>query len=174
MAQDISTPLSNAPEARCDSARRHGRSAGHIFSLLREKIWKKRALERFYSAYAPEKSCRSVLRFVVTLSVVRTPFGRAAESGFPSARHTVQVVSFAPIEYLTYGIRTMSILLRAVGADVGIGPYKDRNTFHGNRQKRLSTPARDFSSEAGARMKAYRVYVESEQRTSGGKDPPEA
>ena len=55
------------------------RSAGHIFSLLREKIWKKRALERFYSAYAPEKACRSVLRFVVTLSVVRTPFGRAAE-----------------------------------------------------------------------------------------------
>ena len=74
-----STPLSNAPEARCGLQSRIRRSAGHIFSLLREKIWKKRALERFYSAYAPEKACRSVLRFVVALSVVRTPFGRAAE-----------------------------------------------------------------------------------------------
>ncbi len=34
-----------------------------------------------------------------------------------------------------------------------------------------TSPARDFSSEEGARMKAYRVYVESEQRASGGKDP---
>ena len=74
-----STPLSNAPEARCGLQSRIRRSAGHIFSLLREKIWKKRALERFYSAYAPEKACRSVLRFVAALSVVRTPFGRAAE-----------------------------------------------------------------------------------------------
>ena len=74
-----STPLSNAPEARCGLRSRIRRSAGHIFSLLREKIWKKRALERFYSAYAPEKACRSVLRFVVTQAVVRTPFGRPSD-----------------------------------------------------------------------------------------------
>ena len=151
-----------------------GSLRGHTFFwLVRKKYAKKRrwgreiALSRRKNLSFRSACCRFV-------SVVKTPFGRAAESGFPSARHTVQVVSVAPIEYLTYGIRTMSILLRAVGADVGIGPYKGRNTFHGNRQKRLSTPARDFSSEAGARMKAYRVYVESEQRTSGGKDPPEA
>ena len=32
--------------------------------------------------------------------------------------------------------------------------------------------AGDFPSEKGARTTAYRVYVEDEQRTSGGKDPP--
>ena len=147
--------------------------AAYFFLDCQKKVCKKETPE---NEIAPSrlKSLSFCLAFCRFVSVVKTPFGRAAESGFPSARHTVQVVSFAPIEYLTYGIRTMSILLRAVGADVGIGPYKGRNTFHGNRQKRLSTPARDFSSEAGARMKAYRVYVESEQRTSGGKDPPEA
>ena len=35
----------------------------------------------------------------------------------------------------------------------------------------VSGPARDFLSEASARLKAYRVYVEAEQRTSGRKDP---
>ena len=78
-AECLRRRVSNAPEARCGLRSRIRRSAGHIFSLLREKIWKKRALERFYSAYAPEKACRSVLRFVAALSVVRTPFGRAAE-----------------------------------------------------------------------------------------------
>ena len=73
------------------------------------------------SAYAQKK-------LVVPFCVLSFRFRRqnalraAVESGFPSARHTVQVVSFAPIEYLTYGIRTMSILLRAVGADAHIGP----------------------------------------------------
>ena len=130
-AECLRRRVSNAPEARCGLRSRIRRSAGHIYSLLREKIWKKRALERFYSAYAPEKACRSVLRFVVALSVVRTPFGRAAESGFPSARHTVQVVSFAPIEYLTYGIRTMSILLRAVGPMPTSAPTKTEIPFMG-------------------------------------------
>ena len=78
-AECLRRRVSNAPEARCGLRSRIRRSAGHIFSLLREKIWKKRALERFYSAYAPEKACRSVLRVVAALSVVRTPFGRAAE-----------------------------------------------------------------------------------------------
>ena len=35
----------------------------------------------------------------------------------------------------------------------------------------VSGPARDFLSEAGARLKAYRVYVEAAQRTSGRKAP---
>ena len=45
---------SNAPETRCNLRSRIRRSAGHIFSVLAEKIWKKRPLERFYSAVAPE------------------------------------------------------------------------------------------------------------------------
>ena len=47
-------PIPYAPRARFNSERRHRRSAGHIFSVLAEKIWKKRPLERFYSAVAPE------------------------------------------------------------------------------------------------------------------------
>ena len=82
-------------------------SGGHIFSLLREKIWKKRALERFYSASRLKALsfrsafCRYIGRSPNTLWV-------AVQSGFPSARHAMQIVLFAPVEYLTYGIRKLS------------------------------------------------------------------
>ena len=33
----------------------------------------------------------------------------AVQSGFPSARYAVRVVLFAPVEYLTYEIRKMSV-----------------------------------------------------------------
>ena len=42
--------------------------------------------------------------------------------GFPSAQYSVSVVPFAPVEYLTYGIRTIFVLLRAVGDDAHIVP----------------------------------------------------
>ena len=74
-AECLRRRVSNAPEARCGLRSRIRRSAGHIFSLLREKIWKKRALERFYSAYAPEKACRSVLRVVVSFPSSKRPSG---------------------------------------------------------------------------------------------------
>ena len=107
-----STPLSNAPEARCGLRHSGRRSAGHIFSLLREKIWKKRALENeialsrlkrhFVSAYHSPmaRPARNALR-------------AAVESGFPSARYTVRVVSFTPVEYLTYGKRKAVLFRRA-------------------------------------------------------------
>ena len=37
----------------------------------------------------------------------------------------------------------------------------------------ISSPARDFRSEQGAKAKAYRVYVEPNQRGPGRKDPAE-
>ncbi len=37
----------------------------------------------------------------------------------------------------------------------------------------ISSPAKDFRSEQGGRAKAYRVYVEPDQRGSGRKDPAE-
>ena len=53
---------------------------------------------------------------------VRNALRAAVESGFPSARYAVCVVLFAPVEYLTYEIRAMFVLLRAVGADAHIDP----------------------------------------------------
>ena len=82
--------------------RRIRRSAGHIFSLLREKIWKKRALENEIAL------TRLKIQFV-TLCVLSFRFRRqnalraALESGFLSARYAVQVALSAPAEYLTYG-----------------------------------------------------------------------
>ncbi len=45
-------------------------------------------------------------------SAVGDLFRGSLESGFPSARYTVQVVSFAPVEYLTYGSRNRRRVFR--------------------------------------------------------------
>ena len=60
-------PIPYAPRARLNSERRHRRSAGHIFSVLAEKIWKKRPLERFYSAVAPESLTFGLFAWLVSL-----------------------------------------------------------------------------------------------------------
>ena len=43
----------------------------------------------------------------------RNALRAAVESGFPSARYAVQVVLFAPVEYLTYGSRKAVLFARA-------------------------------------------------------------
>ena len=43
----------------------------------------------------------------------RNALRAAVESGFPSARRTVRVVSFTPVEYLTYGKRKAVLFRRA-------------------------------------------------------------
>ena len=58
---------SNAPEARCNLRSRIRRSAGHIFFVLAEKIWKKRPLERFYCAVAPEPLTFGLFTWLVSL-----------------------------------------------------------------------------------------------------------
>ena len=60
-------PIPYAPRARLNSERRHRRSAGHIFSVLAEKIWKKRPLERFYCAVAPEPLTFGLFTWLVSL-----------------------------------------------------------------------------------------------------------
>ena len=85
-----------APEARhsCDCTavlflqRRCNCAFGdHIFSLLREKIWKKRALENEI-ALTREKACRSVVRIFVTPVVKERPSGDR-QIGFP--RRTIRL-----------------------------------------------------------------------------------
>ena len=96
-------------------------SGGPFFSVLPEKNGEKRGAGERNSAYAPEKLFVSL--YVLSFCFRRLNALRAAvESGFPSARYTVRVALFAPVEYLTYGIRTMFVLLRVVGDDAHIVP----------------------------------------------------
>ena len=44
----------------------------------------------------------------------------AVQSGFPSARYTKQIALFAPVEYLTYGIRSVSDIKRLIGSDAPV------------------------------------------------------
>ena len=44
---------------------------------------------------------------------VRNALRAVVQSGFPSARYTVRVVLFAPVEYLTYGSRKAVFIARA-------------------------------------------------------------
>ena len=86
----------------------------HIFSLLREKIWKKRARDAFYSADARKNNSFRCAYFRYT---VRNPNALRAtvQSGFLSARYTVRGVRLAPAEYLTYEIRDLSNLMKCRG-----------------------------------------------------------
>ena len=87
-------------------------SGGILFSGLSEKSMQKRDAGERNSAYAPEKLFVSL--YVLSFCFRRLNALRAAVgSGFPSARHAVQVVLFAPIEYLTYGSRKAVLFTRA-------------------------------------------------------------
>ena len=87
-------------------------SGGPFFSVLPEKNGEKRGAGERNRAVAPEK-------LFVSLCVLSFCFRRlnalraAVESGFPSARNTVRVASFAPVEYLTYGSRKAVLFTRA-------------------------------------------------------------
>ena len=96
-------------------------SDGPFFSVLPEKNGEKRGAGERNSAYAPEKLFVSL--YVLSFCFRRLNALRAAVgSGFPSARHAVQVALFAPAEYLTYGIRSVSNIKRLVGADASVRP----------------------------------------------------
>jgi hypothetical protein len=80
------------------------RFADILFSGLSEKSMQKRDAVVRNSAVTPEKQ-------IVTLCVLSLHYRRpnalraAVQSGFPSARYTVRVVLFVPVEYLTYESR---------------------------------------------------------------------
>ena len=87
-------------------------SGGPFFSVLPEKNGEKRGAGERNSAYAPEKLFVSL--YVLSFCFRRLNALRAAVgSGFPSARHAVQVALFAPAEYLTYGSRKAVLFTRA-------------------------------------------------------------
>ena len=81
----------------------------YFFLSCQKKVCKKEALDAFYSAYAQKN--RS-LHCACCRFPVRSPNALRAtvESGFLSARYTVRFALFAPVEYLTYGSRSISDL----------------------------------------------------------------
>ena len=118
---------------RCSSSPNSKRYAGLLFGsifVLPEKSMQKRGAGDAKIALTREKACRSVVRFFVPLSVVRTPFGRRPHKlHIPRFRAGREISSipllvlsktqtlrwfvfwffsaflFAPVEYLTYGSR---------------------------------------------------------------------
>ena len=77
---------------------------GHIFSVLAEKIWKKRPLGREIALTRLKKHFASACNSPIARPA-KNALRAAVESGFPSARYVVRVASFAPVEYLTYESR---------------------------------------------------------------------
>ena len=92
----------------------------HIFSLLREKIWKKRTQENEI-ALTRRKTSRYILRVSVTPAVKERPSGDR-RIGFPERTINCVVAPLAPVKYLTYGNRNASDLKRFVGVDAHIDP----------------------------------------------------
>ena len=87
-------------------------SGGPFFSVLPEKNGEKRGAGERNSAYAQKRHIASAY-YSPMARPARNALRAAVESGFPSARHAVQVALFAPVEYLTYGSRKAVFFARA-------------------------------------------------------------
>ena len=87
-------------------------SGGPFFSVLPEKNGEKRGAGERNSAYAQKRHFDSACHSPIALPA-RNALRAAVGSGFPSARHAVQVALFAPVEYLTYGSRKAVLFTRA-------------------------------------------------------------
>ena len=86
-------------------------SGGILFSGLSEKSVQKRDAGERNSAYAQKRHFDSACHSPIALPA-RNALRAAVGSGFPSARHAVQVALFAPVEYLTYGSRNSRRVFR--------------------------------------------------------------
>ena len=87
-------------------------SGGILFSGLSEKSMQKGDAGERNSAYAQKRHFDSACHSPIALPA-RNALRAAVGSGFPSARHAVQVALFAPVEYLTYGSRKAVLFTRA-------------------------------------------------------------
>ena len=87
-------------------------SGGILFSGLSEKSMQKRDAGVRNSAYAQKRHFDSACHSLM-IRPARNALRAALESGFPSARYTVRVVLFAPVEYLTYESRKAVLPARA-------------------------------------------------------------
>ena len=86
--------------------------AAHSFLSCRKRMGRKEALE---NGIALTRLKSLSFCFAFSRYTVRRPnaLRAAAQPDFPIARHAVRVVSFAPVEYLTYGKRKAVLFARA-------------------------------------------------------------
>ena len=86
--------------------------AAYFFLACQKKMGRKEALENEIALTRLKRhfvsACHSLM-----IRPARNALRAAVESGFPSARYTIQVVLFAPVEYLTYESRKAVLPARA-------------------------------------------------------------
>ena len=105
MGNSLRRCISDAPKARCASG-------GILFSGLSEKSMQKRDAGDANSAYAQKRHFASACHSPI-VRPVRNALRAAVQSGFPSARRTMRVALFVPVEYLTYGSRKAILFVRS-------------------------------------------------------------
>ena len=95
--------------------------AAYFFLACQKKVCKKETLGYEIALSRLKKHFASAYHSPIARSA-RNALRAAVQSGFPSARYTVRVVLFAPVEYLTYEIRSVPNIKRLVGADAPVHP----------------------------------------------------
>ena len=100
----VSTPLFSCMG---NGLRRHT-----FFLACQKKVCKKETLGREIALSRLKRHFVSVCHSPMARPV-RNALRAAVGSGFPSARYTMRVALFAPVEYLTYGSRKAVLFTRA-------------------------------------------------------------
>ena len=95
--------------------------AAYFFLACQKKVCKKETLE-YEIALSRLKRHFDSANHSPMARPARNALRAALESGFPSARYAVRVALFAPVEYLTYEIRSVPNIKRLVGADAPVHP----------------------------------------------------
>ena len=95
--------------------------AAHSFLSCQKRMGRKEALENEIALTRLKRHFDSACHSPIMHSA-RNALRAAVESGFPGARYAVQIASFAPVEYLTYEIRSVPNIKRLVGADAPVHP----------------------------------------------------
>ena len=133
----------------------------------------------FYTGFAPpwgkETKSTNFLELLRWTTATWAEQRATDEACPPQAAGRMRDVEFVPTQLPPFAILSFDRQRRFLSHTRKKAPLKPcRIMLFAAQRKRglnVSGPARDFLSEAGARLKAYRVYVEAEQRTSGRKDP---
>ena|GEM_PF-4674085 len=86
--------------------------AAHSFLSCQKRMGRKEALGYEIALTRLKKHFASAYHSPIALPA-RNALRAVVQSGFPSARYAVQIASFAPVEYLTYGSRKAVFFARA-------------------------------------------------------------
>ena len=137
----------------------------HSFLSCQKRMGRKEALEYEIALTRLKRHFDSAYHSPMARPV-RNALRAAVQSGFPSARYTVRVVLFAPVEYLTYGSR------KAVFFCKGIHTYRAQTDFRAryirNRSRVFRLPRRSIKDASVARFASLSL---SPHKPNSGDDP---